>query len=86
MGLSDCRVEAAAAVSDLQRARRFYEEGLGLSPGEQEEGVSVRYPCDGGSALFIFLSPDNAGRSPATWPAVSSTISGRRWTSSAHAA
>ena len=66
MGLSDCRVEAAAAVSDLERARRFYEEGLGLSPGEQEDGVSVRYPCDGGTALFIYLSPDNAGRSPAT--------------------
>ena len=45
MGLSDCRVESAVAVSDLDRARRFYEEGLGLAPGEQEEGVSVRYPC-----------------------------------------
>jgi catechol 2,3-dioxygenase-like lactoylglutathione lyase family enzyme len=66
MGLSDCRLEAAVAVSDLERARRFYEEGLGLRPGEQEEGVSVRYPCGDQTALFIYLAPDNAGRSPAT--------------------
>jgi catechol 2,3-dioxygenase-like lactoylglutathione lyase family enzyme len=66
MGLSDCRLEAAVAVSDLGRARRFYEDGLGLSPGEQEEGVSVRYPCGEQTALFIYFAPDNAGKSPAT--------------------
>ena len=66
MGLSDCRVESAVAVSDLDRARRFYEEGLGLAPGEQEEGVSVRYPCGERTALFIYLAPDNAGKSTAT--------------------
>ena len=66
MGLSDCRVEAAVAVSDLERARRFYEEGLGLAPGEQEEGVSARYPCAGGTAIFIYFAPDNAGKSTAT--------------------
>jgi catechol 2,3-dioxygenase-like lactoylglutathione lyase family enzyme len=66
MGLSDCRVESAVAVSDLERARRFYEEGLGLVPGEQEEGVSVRYPCGERTALFIYFAPDNAGNSTAT--------------------
>jgi catechol 2,3-dioxygenase-like lactoylglutathione lyase family enzyme len=66
MGLSDCRVEAVLAVSDLDRARRFYENGLGLSPGEEEQGVSVRYPCAEGTALFVYLAPDNAGRSTAT--------------------
>ena len=66
MGLSDCRLEAALAVSDLERARRYYEEGLGLVPGEQEEGVSARYPCGERTALFIYLAPDNAGKSPAT--------------------
>ena len=34
MGLSDHTVEAAMAVSDLDRARRFYEDQLGLVPGE----------------------------------------------------
>jgi catechol 2,3-dioxygenase-like lactoylglutathione lyase family enzyme len=37
MGLNDYRVEAAIAVSELQRARRFYEDQLGLVPGETEE-------------------------------------------------
>ncbi len=66
MGLSDCRLEAALAVSDLERARRYYEEGLGLVPGEQEEGVSARYPCAGETTLLVYLSPDNAGKSTAT--------------------
>ena len=65
MGLSDSKVEAAAAVSDLERAKRFYEQQLGLVPGEQEE-QGVRYPCAQGTGIFIYLSPDNAGKSPAT--------------------
>jgi catechol 2,3-dioxygenase-like lactoylglutathione lyase family enzyme len=48
MGLSDCRVEALLAVSDLERARRFYERQLGLVPGEEEE-EAVHYPCAHGS-------------------------------------
>jgi catechol 2,3-dioxygenase-like lactoylglutathione lyase family enzyme len=65
MGLSDCGVEALLAVSDLERARRFYEEQLGLVPGEEEE-QGVRYPCSQGTRIFVYLSPENAGRSPAT--------------------
>src|SRR3954469_16587982 len=65
MGLNDHRVEAALAVSHLQPARRFYEDQLGLVPGEEEE-QGVRYPCAEGSGIFVYLSPENAGRSPAT--------------------
>jgi catechol 2,3-dioxygenase-like lactoylglutathione lyase family enzyme len=65
MGLSECSVEALLAVSDLERARRFYEEQLGLVPGEEEE-QGVRYPCAQGTRIFVYLSPENAGRSPAT--------------------
>jgi catechol 2,3-dioxygenase-like lactoylglutathione lyase family enzyme len=54
-----------AAVSDLDRARSFYEGQLGLVPGEEEE-QGVSYPCADGTAIFVYLSPDNAGRSPAT--------------------
>lgn len=64
MGLSDCRVEALLAVSDLDRARRFYEEQLGLAPHEEEQGV--RYVCAHGTAIFVYLSPANAGNSSAT--------------------
>jgi catechol 2,3-dioxygenase-like lactoylglutathione lyase family enzyme len=65
MGLRDFSVETVVAVSDLERARRFYEDGLGLVPGDEEE-QGVRYPCAGGTRIFIYLSPENAGRSPAT--------------------
>jgi catechol-2,3-dioxygenase len=65
MGLSDCRVQAMVAVSDLDGARRFYEQQLGLAPGEEDEEV-VTYPCADGTAISVYLSPDNAGRSPAT--------------------
>jgi catechol 2,3-dioxygenase-like lactoylglutathione lyase family enzyme len=65
MRLSDYSVEAAMAVSDLDRAKRFYEGQLGLVPGEEEE-QGVRYPCAGGSGIFVYLSPENAGKSPAT--------------------
>jgi catechol 2,3-dioxygenase-like lactoylglutathione lyase family enzyme len=67
-GLSECRVEVVIAVSDLERARRFYEDGLGLIPGpvQDEEDQGVRYPCADGTRVFIYFSPQNAGKSPAT--------------------
>jgi catechol 2,3-dioxygenase-like lactoylglutathione lyase family enzyme len=65
MGLSDCSVEALLAVSDLARARGFYEHQLGLVPGEVEQ-EGVRYPCANGTLIFVYLSPENAGKSPAT--------------------
>jgi catechol 2,3-dioxygenase-like lactoylglutathione lyase family enzyme len=65
MGLSDYKVETAIAVSDLDRARDFYERALGLAPIEQEEQGS-RYPCGGGTGIFVYLSPDNAGTTTAT--------------------
>jgi catechol 2,3-dioxygenase-like lactoylglutathione lyase family enzyme len=65
MGLSDCRVQALLAVSDLDRAKRFYEHQLGLVPGEAEE-EAVRYPCADATGITVYLSPENAGKSPAT--------------------
>ena len=65
MGLNECRVQALLAVSDLDRAKRFYEHQLGLVPGEEEEGA-VRYPCADGTEIGIYLSLENAGKSPAT--------------------
>jgi catechol 2,3-dioxygenase-like lactoylglutathione lyase family enzyme len=65
MGLSDCRVQTLLAVSDLDRARHFYEQQLGLVGGlVQEQGVV--YPCAEGTRIFVYLSPENAGRSTAT--------------------
>jgi catechol 2,3-dioxygenase-like lactoylglutathione lyase family enzyme len=65
MGLSDYTVETAIAVSDLERARDFYERGLGLEPVEQDEQGS-RYRCGNGTGIFVYLSEENAGSSTAT--------------------
>ena len=65
MGLSEQRIETAIAVSDLARAREFYEGRLGLRPGDVDD-QGVRYPCGGGTGMFVYLSPDNAGTSKAT--------------------
>jgi catechol 2,3-dioxygenase-like lactoylglutathione lyase family enzyme len=65
MGLSEFSVQPLLAVSDIDRARRFYEHQLGLVPGEREP-QSVRYPCANGTELFVYFSAENAGRSPAT--------------------
>ena len=65
MGLSECRVEALLAVSNLDRAKRFYEDQLGLVPGEQDE-QGVHYPCGQGTGINVYLSEENAGKSPAT--------------------
>jgi catechol 2,3-dioxygenase-like lactoylglutathione lyase family enzyme len=65
MGLSDCTVQALLAVSDLDKARRFYEQQLGLVPGEVEQ-ETVLYPCAHGTSILVYLSADNAGQSSAT--------------------
>ena len=74
MGLSDCTVEALLAVSDLNRARRFYEHQLGLGPGDEED-QAVRYPCAHGTRIFIYLSPGTPARHRRRWRAGSSTTS-----------
>jgi catechol 2,3-dioxygenase-like lactoylglutathione lyase family enzyme len=63
--LSDHPVEAALAVGDLARAREFYEAKLQLTVADADE-QGVHYRCGGGTGMFVYLSPDNAGQSPAT--------------------
>jgi catechol 2,3-dioxygenase-like lactoylglutathione lyase family enzyme len=65
MGLKDCKVGTLMAVSDLDEARRFYEDQLGLVPGEQQKDA-VRYFCAEGTSIFVYLQPQNAGASSAT--------------------
>jgi catechol 2,3-dioxygenase-like lactoylglutathione lyase family enzyme len=54
--LANARVVPTLAVSDLERARRFYEEGLGLVVEADVVGT-VRYSCGDGTALAIFERP-----------------------------
>jgi catechol 2,3-dioxygenase-like lactoylglutathione lyase family enzyme len=58
MNLSDYKVAAAVAVSDMDRSRRFYEGKLGLTPDvEARTEDNVRYLCAEGSVIHVFVSP-----------------------------
>jgi catechol 2,3-dioxygenase-like lactoylglutathione lyase family enzyme len=64
MTLSRYPVGAAVAVTDIARARAFYEEKLGLEVGT-DSGENIRYVCAGDTAITVFSTP-HAGGSTAT--------------------
>jgi catechol 2,3-dioxygenase-like lactoylglutathione lyase family enzyme len=66
MALSDSRVEAVVAVSDMTKAKEFYEGTLGLSGGQEEDDGGITYAVGGGTSIHVYPSPDNAGQSGAT--------------------
>ena len=51
-------------AKDMARARLFYEQKLGFEPG-RELGGGVSYECGGGTACFLYPTP-NAGTSAAS--------------------
>src|SRR2546430_16978936 len=61
--LGTAPIRAYIPVSNLQRARRFYEQTVGLEPGEEYAG-GVIYEC-GGAEVFLYPTP-NAGTSKAS--------------------
>src|ERR671912_2787500 len=65
MSLSEYKVAAAVAVSDMDRAREFYAEKLGLLVGI-DSGDNLQYRCAEGSVIHVYLSPEHAGKSTAT--------------------
>jgi catechol 2,3-dioxygenase-like lactoylglutathione lyase family enzyme len=65
MVLSNYKVGAGFAVSDMDRAREFYEGKLGLSVSIHSAD-NVQYRCAEDSVLHIYLSPEHAGKSTAT--------------------
>jgi catechol 2,3-dioxygenase-like lactoylglutathione lyase family enzyme len=64
MTLSNHPVRATIAVSDIARAREFYEGKLGLAPQDGGPELVSIYPC-GTSVLQVYESA-HAGRSTAT--------------------
>lgn len=67
MSLSDCRIAAVAAVSDIDQARSFFEESLGLSQvGSGTGGDEIIFGCGESTGLMVYASPTNAGRGTAT--------------------
>jgi catechol 2,3-dioxygenase-like lactoylglutathione lyase family enzyme len=51
--LQDFPIHATAAASDLARARRWYSERLGLTPG-REDGGGVWYRFAGDTWLYLY--------------------------------
>jgi catechol 2,3-dioxygenase-like lactoylglutathione lyase family enzyme len=65
MVLSNYKVGAGLAVSDMVTAREFYEGKLGLRV-TIDSADNVQYRCAEDSVLHIYLSPEHAGNSTAT--------------------
>src|ERR671913_442156 len=65
MVLNNYKVGAGLAVSDMDRAREFYEGKLGISVSI-DSADNVQYRCAEDSVLHIYLSPEHAGKSTAT--------------------
>ncbi|RZJ11455.1 MAG: VOC family protein [Haliea sp.] len=62
--LQDAPMYAYIPAKDLARARRFYEEKLGLKASQQTNG-GVVYEFGKGTAAFLYPTP-NAGTSQAS--------------------
>ncbi len=66
MTLSRYPLNASVAVSDMDRARGFYEGKLGLSAETSGADGSRIYGSGGGAALHVYSSLTTAGKTPAT--------------------
>jgi len=65
--LEDSKVAARIPVQDLQRARSFYEEKLGLEPSEERPG-GLLYRCRSGEfALFESAGAASGDHTQVAW-------------------
>ncbi len=62
--LKNARIVPYIPVADVARARKFYEEKIGLTPKEKYAG-GVIYECGDGSRVFMYPSA-GAGTSKAS--------------------
>lgn len=62
--LQDALMYSYIPAKDVERARQFYEGKLGFRPS-REIGGGVTYVCAGGTACFLYPTP-NAGTSQAS--------------------
>ncbi len=66
--LNDSKVTANVPAADLDRARRFYLDTLGLTPKMENDGGLV-YQTDGGTTFFVYQTEfaGQAGHTIAQW-------------------
>jgi predicted enzyme related to lactoylglutathione lyase len=62
-------VTANIPAGDLDRARAFYSDKLGLTPTQELDGVMLLYRTDGGTAFSIYATEfaGQAGHTIAQW-------------------
>jgi catechol 2,3-dioxygenase-like lactoylglutathione lyase family enzyme len=65
MGLFEASAYPTVAVSDIDRAREFYEQTLGFTPTTVEPG-GVFYPAGAGTRFLVYPSGE-AGSNTATY-------------------
>jgi predicted enzyme related to lactoylglutathione lyase len=78
--LQNGNVSSRIPAQDLQRAKRFYLEKLGLTPAEERPG-GARYECAGGSfALFESTGTASGRHTQMSWQVddIESTVSALR--------
>ena len=56
-GIFSCQVTCMLPVKELERARRFYEQGLGLQAGELKADGKLVYRC-AGTEIALFPKPE----------------------------
>jgi catechol 2,3-dioxygenase-like lactoylglutathione lyase family enzyme len=68
MGLGDYAVGATMATADLDKAKEFYGEKLGLEVEKDNsaDGGPIIYKAGKGTGVAVYESPDHAGKSTAT--------------------
>ena len=66
--LNDSKVTANVPVSDIDRARDFYADTLGLTPADENPGGLV-YTTRGGTTFFLYQTDyaGKAGHTIAQW-------------------
>jgi predicted enzyme related to lactoylglutathione lyase len=66
--LSDSRVHANIPAADIERARRFYTESLGLSVTDERDGL-LMFTTDGGTTFMVYQTEfaGQAGHTIAQW-------------------
>ena len=67
--LNDSKVEANIPASDLDRARTFYADKLGMKPREEFGGESLAYETAGGTKFNVYRTAyaGQAGHTIAQW-------------------
>lgn len=66
--LNASKVTANVPVSDLERARSFYADTLGLTPADENPGGLI-YTTEGGTTFFLYQTEyaGQAGHTIAQW-------------------